>query len=190
MTDISLTTISIIVIHDLNMSFKRVTRYHHNRFSDYNMAYTQAFIDYIYNQDPYKLKFMDEAGVKKVHAHRIYGHATVGQKAVTISKYVDAQSHTLSLLLGLGGVCYSKIIPRASNTGEFVEFFREATDAYTLDGIQSLMPGDVIIVDNASIHHNEAERILYNYFNRMGITYVFSRLIAQILILWRGLLTK
>ena len=44
-TDVSLSTISRIVNEDLNMSFKRVTRYHHNRFTDQNMAYTQAFID-------------------------------------------------------------------------------------------------------------------------------------------------
>ena len=62
-------------------------------------------------------------------------------------------------MLGLGGVCYSKLIPGASNTVEFIEMSREATDAFILNGVQSLMLGDIVIVDNASIHGNEAEHV-------------------------------
>ena len=172
-TKISESTISRIISKDLNMSYKRLTAYHPNKFVDRNLEYTQQFIDFVFAQDPSKLKFMDEAGIKHIHGNKVYGHAPVGKRAVTVSKFINSQNNTLSLLLGMHGVCYAKFIPGASNTAEFIQFFAEAVEANTEDGIPGLLPGDIIIVDNASIHRNDAELILYNYFDRMNIQYVF-----------------
>lgn len=55
----------------------------------------------------------------------------------------------------------------------YVNFFTEAAGAFKTDGQPALERGDVVIVDNASIHHNEAERLLVNFFNRLDIEYIF-----------------
>lgn len=56
---------------------------------------------------------------------------------------------------------------------EYIQYFTEAADAYTQDGIPALQRGDIIIVDNASIHHNEAERLLSDFFHTRDIEYIF-----------------
>ena len=35
------------------------------------------------------------------------------------------------------------------------------------------MPGDLIVVDNCPFHHHQAERILYEYFDAMGVEFTF-----------------
>ena len=170
---ISLSTVSDIVRTDLNMTFKRVVDFHPNRYTPENMTYTQGYLDYMFTKDPERIKYMDESGFSKADANNKYGHAEKGLKAVSVNKFGAQQNHTLSLLIGLHGVCYAKIIQGASNTDEYVQFFTEACEAYTEDGLPALSPGDYIVVDNASIHRNEGEHILYNYFQPRDITFVF-----------------
>ncbi len=51
--------------------------------------------------------------------------------------------------------------------------FHEAMDGYNDQGRPVLQPGDVIVVDNCSFHHSDAERILKNYFEDFNIEYIF-----------------
>ena len=170
---ISDSTISRIVRDDLNMTFKRLTDFAPNRFTDQNILYTQAYLDYMYQKDPSKIKYMDESGAKQIDANAKYGHATKGYKAVSVNKFMDKPNCTLSLLIGLDGVCFSKVINGASNTGEYLQYFAEATEAYTELGTPAISPGDIIVVDNASIHRHEAEVLLYNFYMQMGVEYIF-----------------
>ena len=36
-----------------------------------------------------------------------------------------------------------------------------------------VFPGDIVIVDNCSIHHNRAERVLDQFFGFQGVQYAF-----------------
>lgn len=57
-------------------TLKKLGRIAQERFTVRNMAYTQLFLDYIYQKDPYKINFFDECGLKLPSAsNRNYGHA-------------------------------------------------------------------------------------------------------------------
>lgn len=155
------------------MTWKRIKRYEKNRFTVHNMTYTQAFIDYIQIKDHRKIKFMDEMGVKLTDAHSHYGHSERGTPCVEITRFSNQANSTVSALIGADGVLFVKCISGASNMNEFVQFFTEACEAHTDEGIPAIQPGDIIVVDNASIHHNDAEIILGNYFAQIGVDYVF-----------------
>ena len=51
-------------MHEGKWSRKVMTRPAAEKFTDNNIAYCQAFIDYISTVDPYRLKFFDETGLK------------------------------------------------------------------------------------------------------------------------------
>ena len=65
--DTSLTSICNAVQSKLpggQFTFKKITSTAKERFTLNNMAYTQLFIDYLYDKDPYTLKYFDECGIK------------------------------------------------------------------------------------------------------------------------------
>lgn len=47
-----------------------------------NPQYTQQFLNYIFNKDPFKLKFMYEMGIRPVDGQPTYGHSLRGSKWV------------------------------------------------------------------------------------------------------------
>ena len=97
----------------------------------------------------------------------------MGSKSFEIGRYLSGANHTVNLLVGADGVKCCSVINVASNTNEFVQFFVEATNAYTDDGEPAFIPGDVVIVDNAPFHHYEAEVLLTNWFDDLGIELVY-----------------
>ena len=55
----------------------------------------------------------------------------------------------------------------------FVEFITQAMESFTRWGTPVLEPGDILVVDNATIHHNEAENIVGNFLKQHGIELVY-----------------
>ncbi len=149
------------------------------------MRLTQQYFDFIAQQDPFKLKFMDEAGINTAVGKRKWGYSRKGQVAVEISKHLQGPNHTLNLLIGLDGSKYYSVFEDASNGNEYINFFHQAMNANTDYGQSVLKPGDIIIVDNCSFHHNETEVILRNYFERLlilkGKLLYLSSLVCHIL---------
>jgi transposase len=155
------------------LSYKRVIHANKNRYTLQNMQYTQQFIDTFNQTDPHTLRFMDEMGVKMTDGHPTYGHSEKGCPCVELTRYDAHANCTVSVIMGLTGVKYVKIIDGASNSQEYMQYIGEATESYTDDGEPVLSPGDTLIVDNAPIHHNESQRILTPYLGQMGISYRF-----------------
>lgn len=58
------------------------------------------------------------------------------------------------------GVKYVYILDGPSDTTKYVDFVGEAANSVTDDGERAIQVGDVLVVDNAPIHHHAAERIL------------------------------
>lgn len=153
---------------------KKVSRPEKGRFTIENLRYTQAYLDFMQNIDPTKIKFMDESGFKKVTAHRNYGYSERGQRCFEVSRYAPSPNSTLNLIVGVSGVLYCTVIEGASNAAEFINFIAEAVDAHTEDLMPVLQPGDILVCDNCPIHHNMAEQILGDWLHEQGIILVFT----------------
>ncbi len=173
---ISHKTISLTIRHRLSggkWSRKKVESSNINRWNPANMQLTQDYFDFVAQQNVYKLKFMDEAGINTSDAKRKYGYSRKGQVAVEISKHLQGPNHTLNLLIGLDGTKFATVLEGASNGIKYIDYFHQAMNAHTNNGDPVLKPGDIIVVDNCSFHHNESENILRNYFGQYNIQYIF-----------------
>ena len=135
------------------------------------MVRTDAYLRYIQPLNPYKIKFLDEAGVEVTDGRRKFGHSLKGRRAVEIQKYLQQPNNTLTLLVGLTGVKHCSVIEDPSNTAWYIQFLTDAMNSYMDNGQKVLEPGDVIIADNAKIHHGQAEQILRPWLHQFGITY-------------------
>ena len=175
--DVCLATINNAVrkrLNEGNWSYKVLSTPAAERFSDYNIAYTNAYLAEIQNKNPYQLKFMDEAGFAMYAAvHRKRGHAPVGIRGFEAQTAKQEPNTTLNLLLGLDGTVCADFVFGASNTAEYLRFFHEAATSFSDEGNPYIKPGDTIIVDNASIHRFDAERVLRTYFETIDVEYIF-----------------
>ena len=126
------------------------------------MAYTQLYIDYLFQKDPYKIKFFDECGLKLPSAlSRHYGHALQGEQALEIQRYMETANVTVNLMASVAGVCYVNTLDGPADTINFLQFFEEAYNS--LDPITQtpcLKAEDIIVMDNAPTHHNAGGQIL------------------------------
>ena len=153
---------------------KVLTKTATERITPENERYTQAYLDEINANDPLRLKFMDEAGFALSEAvNKKRGHAPKGQRAIEVQSFHKTANLTLSLLLGLDGTVFSTFVDGASNQVEFLRFFDEAGTSFNDDGTAVLQPGDVVVVDNATIHRFDAERVLRQFFNNIGVKFIF-----------------
>ena len=156
-----------------------------NQFSLEELCRTQCSLKYFFRSHidhqtygkTLRLKFMDEAGFalsEAVNKKRHGGHAPNGHRAIEVQSFHKTANLTLSLLLGLDGTVFSTFVDGASNQVEFLRFFDEAGTSFNDDGTAVLQPGDVVVVDNATIHRFDAERVLRQFFNNIGVKFTFS----------------
>lgn len=171
--NISLPTVSNIIRKDLHMTLKRVTFCHGNRFTLPNLQYTQRFLQYVNNEDPFTLKFMDEMGFVVCDGNKVYGHSVKGTPCVAVAKFNAKIHFTISLIVGVSGVKFVKIVEGSSNSIEFLHFLGEAGNVATDEGERVLQRGDSLIVDNAPTHRNMSEVVLRNWLPTIGVQYIF-----------------
>jgi transposase len=139
------------------------------------MAYTQLFLDYLYQKDPYKINFFDQCGLKLPSAsNRNYGHALRGERAVEFSRYLETANVTVNLMASMAGVCYANTVDGPADTVDFLNFFEEAYNS--IDPITNepcLKAEDIIVMDNAPTHHNAGGQILSEFLQQLGIELVY-----------------
>ena len=137
--------------------------------------YTQLYIDYMKDKDPSSVTFFDESGFHLPDAgHRNFDFSPVGEDCVEVQLYLSTANLTLNFLVGFDGVKYGSITEGASNSVQFLGFFDKAL--CTVDPISQqpiLEVGDIVVVDNLSTHHGEAERALQSFLNDLDIELVF-----------------
>ena len=121
-------------MHEGEWSRKRMTRPAAEKFTDDNVAYCPAFVDYISTVDPYRLKFFDETGLKLPNvANPRYGHSLFGERCVEISRNTQTPNSTLNLLCGLENLLYANTIRRATDTmGFFYSFLTKFLKTFNL----------------------------------------------------------
>ena len=139
-------------------------------------AYRQMFIDYLHTQNPYKLKFFNECGLKlPLHGRRLYGSAPVGERCVEFICYHNSPNITVNLLAGLNGVEYLNLEQGASDTVEFLQFFGEAGNAGNIEtGRPALEVGDIVVMDNCPTHHFAGGQVLKEWLNDRNIEVVYT----------------
>lgn len=156
-------------------TFKKTSKIAQERFTITNMAYTQLFVDYLYQKDPYILKYFDECGIKLPdNGARKYGHAPLGERAIEVCRYGQTANTTVNLMCGLTGVTYVNTVQGPSNTLEFLRFFEEAYNSINPLTLRPCLDvGDVIVMDNCPFHHNEGGEILREFFDDLNIELVY-----------------
>lgn len=166
-------------------TLKKLGRIAQERFTVRNMAYTQLFLDYLYQKDPYKINFFDECDLKLPSAsNRNYGHALRGERAVEFSRYLETANVTVNLMASMqAGVCYANTVDGPADTVDFLNFFEEAYNS--IDPITNepcLKAEDIIVMDNAPTHHNAGGQILSEFLQELGIelVYIYAGLFTRL----------
>ena len=83
------------------------------KFTQQNIEYCQAFLDYISTIDPRKLKFFDESGLKLPDvANPNYGHSRIGTPCAEIFRNMQTPiaNITLNLLCEADGIMYTNTV--------------------------------------------------------------------------------
>jgi transposase len=171
--DVCASAINRAVIRELNFTYKRLKRQCSVRYTQENLLYTQAYINFCQTKRTRQIKFMDESGFKLSNLHRVYGHSERGKPCIEVGKYVADRNLTLNLLIGVDCVLYYNFVDGTSNTYTYLNFWHEASQTQDEYGRPVLLPGDFIVVDNCPIHKNNAERILRLYFGQQNVQYGF-----------------
>ena len=78
------------------------------------------------------------------------------------------------MLAGLAGIGHCKVTAGRSDSYTFVDYITECIYAVTEYGVPALRPGDVLVVDNAPIHHSEISRVLKRWLEQQGIDVIFT----------------
>ena len=155
---------------------KRITHVAAERFTPENMIYTQLFIDYLSSKDPSRIKFFDEAGVKKPNVGtRLYGNAPSGERCVEVTRKMESPNVTLNMLISVQRPEYFTLLDGATDTIRFWDFFGEACQAADpVSGRPALDVGDIVVMDNLAVHHYEGGEILEEILGEMGIELLFT----------------
>lgn len=168
--EVSLPTINRCILKNLKFTYKRLKYSRSERFTNDNMIYSQAYIDFCQTKNTQQIKFMDESGFKLTNANRTYGHSRRG--GGFWNRQV-CKRQKLNLLIGKDCVLYYNFVGGSSNMYTYSNFWEEAAQNQDEYGRAVLIPGDFVVVDNCPIHRNNSERIFRLYFGMQGVQYEF-----------------
>lgn len=159
---------------DEQWSRKKMCRPAAEKFTPANIAYCQAYVNYISTIDPYKIKFFDETGIKLPDvANPSYGHSPTGTRCVEVFRNVQSPNITLNVLCGLDNIMYANTVRGATDTLKFLQFFHEASQNIQPEGRPILEYGDHIIMDNCATHRYQGGQILGEWLDDIGCVLVY-----------------
>lgn len=97
--DIPMKTIYVTLSKELNYTYKRMSRPKGSRFTQYDMLYTQAYIDFCQRKTSRQFKFIDENGLKVTCGDRNYCQSKSGERCIEIGRNLAGRNLTLDLLV-------------------------------------------------------------------------------------------
>ena len=107
--------------------------------------------------------------------NRLYGHTPVGERCVEVIRRLETQNTTFNLLVSLNGTEYNNLIDGATDTMQFLNFFKEAANAVNFETrTPALEVGDIVVMDNLAVRHYKGGTILEEFFADMGIELLFT----------------
>ena len=95
------------------------------------------------------------------------------EAAIIRQRFPCKRLQNFQTLIGMDGVKYANTLHGASDTNTFLHFFTEAAEADS-DAGPALAAGDIVVVDNAPIHHHRARQILTLFLQNIGIQLVYT----------------
>lgn len=142
--------------------YKRVSHSKGTGFTQYDMVYTQAYIDFGQRKTARQLKFIDESGFKVTCGDRNYGHSKQGEPCIEIGRNLAGRNLPLNLSFGVILFCISisLMVPQTQPLPLLL------ARVIILSGplpTTSIFLGDVVIVDNCAIPQKRVERILTQF---------------------------
>lgn len=79
----------------------------------------------------------------------------------------------------------------ATDAIQFLNFFEEPADAINFETARPAVEvGDIIVMDNLSVHHYEGGEMLEEYLADMGIELLYTPVYSQTSIPWNCVLIK
>jgi len=106
---------------------------------------------------------------------RLYGHAPIGERCIEVVRKVESPNSTVNLIVSLNGPEYYDVIAGATNNIEFLQFFTRGLNAVNPITLRPvLQTGDIVIMDNLSVHHFDAGEVLEEFLGEMGIELIYT----------------
>lgn len=137
--------------------YKRVSRSKGTGSTQYDMVYTQAYIDFGQRKTARQLKFIDESGFKVTCGDRNYGHSKQGGTMHRNWPESCWQKFAFKFVVWCDFVLYFNFVDGSSNTAFTLLLARVIILSGRLP-TTSIFPGDVVIVDNCAIPQKRVER--------------------------------
>ena len=157
-----------------NWTRKRLTRHSSDKFRPENIAYAQGYLDYMSTVDPFRVKFYDECGFAFPDTTSgKYGHSPEGEPCVEIGRNIYHPNVSLMLLIGLEGLLYGNTVHDSVETLEFLNFWGENAEVLGPYGTPTLDYGDILVMDNAAIHHNVGGFIIAEYLDETEVDVIY-----------------
>ncbi len=149
--------------HKLGFTHKKRTRYASQKLKEENVAKRDNFLGLRKEFDPEHLVFIDESCIKTNHSPR-YGWSQSNERSIG---YAPCSWEAVTVIGALR--LTKKFAPTTVIYEEKVnkEAFKEFMEEILLD---ELKRGDIVIMDNASIHKNSFDK---RKFSRRGIRIVY-----------------
>jgi len=145
---VCLTTVRRLVIARLRWSRKKLERRHRDANPLAQLRYMQA----MGSRDPFHFKDIDEMNIAPADFTKRYGYAPEGDDAVKTQLVIGTRSFCTIAMLGFAGIEAFDWEENATFDGDKFSHF------ITNKCLPVLVPGDIGILDNASIHTTEAAR--------------------------------
>lgn len=149
--NISKTWISDVLYHEMGYSKKKSVIWNIGKFTEENVDYYMKFLFFISKQDPKKIKVLDESHFDGRSSKVRFGRAKKGKKSYQTNSTPLKEKCSLSLIVALSETepFYYTLREDSNDEFDFLQFILDALE----DGF--LVEGDILLIDNASIHTAE-----------------------------------
>ncbi len=149
--------------HKLGFTHKKRTRYASQKLKEENVAKRDSFLEMRKDLDPERIVFIDESGVRTNHSPR-YGWSASNDRCIGYAPCSWQSVNVIGALRLEEKWAPTAVICEENVTGAVFKEFMEDVLLPTLE------KGDIVIMDNASIHKNSFNKKL---FSRRGILIVY-----------------
>ena len=154
------------VLDGKSWSWKRMSYKPTNKFHPENVNYCQDFLSCMSTSDPYGINpLMKQASSCQMFRNLIMDmHIKVYCDCIEIGQHLYAPNITLQLLISLDGILFADIINDNTGAIEFLNFFKQAVDAWQPNGNPTMMFRDHVLLGNHSAHHRAIGLLLDNHW--------------------------
>lgn len=173
----------------MNYSLKRVSFVPESRNSEETINLREVYCNNFSIMDDNKIIFVDEFGIS-CSSRTCYGRSMVGSPARKQIRSIRSKNVSVCAALMKSGLVYFKISNSSFNSTKFSEFLRDLVGIVKRSGVLN----GIIIMDNASIHKSEEQRVFLNSegFERLFLPAYSPQLnpIEELFSKWKNIISR